>query len=378
MVKKLSGISIGDEPSRSTESDYVAQLGRISGKALQPNLVRNGTDLSIRNAPTDSDLLYIDVNNNRIGIKTESPIYDLEVVSDIKTTNLISTTAQTDNILISESKFSTVVGPINIVPSGIDPKITIERLITDDLEFNDNTITTFNNANIILEASGSGTLEFQTNATVRADLSVTGNITLDGNLSKQGDITIGDEPLDVIIINTDFTQSIIPGQSETYDLGSQSKNWNALYTPDLSNTGTVLPQAVDVSNQMKLDGVNNKISGLQSNEDINLLPATGIVFIEQTKWQDNDITNLLNTPLTFASTGIGYTRFVGDNAFEVPSGPTTDRRPFPEVGETRWNTDLQYLECFDGTVWLTSIGPGDLVAAEDMEEFGNLWSLILG
>ena len=184
MVKKLSGTSIGDEPSRSTESDYVAQLGRISGKALQPNLVRNGSDLSFRNTSTDSDLLYVDVNNNRIGINTESPTYDLEVISDIKTTNIISTAAQIDNILISESKFSTVVGPINIVPSGPNPKITIERLITDDLEFNDNTITTFNNANIILEASGSGTLEFQTNTTIRADLSVTGNINLDGDLSK--------------------------------------------------------------------------------------------------------------------------------------------------------------------------------------------------
>lgn len=378
MVKKFDGNPFGDEPSRSSETDYVAQLGRISGKALQPNLVRNGVDLTVRNSATDPDFFYLDVNNKRIGIKTDTPNYDLEVVSDIRTTGLIANDARIDNILISENKFSTVVGPINIVPAEPNPKITIECLITDDLEFNNNNIKSFDNSNIILEASGTGTFELQSTTNIYADLDVSGNINLDGNLSKQGNIIIGDEITDVVIINTDFTQSIIPGNTDTYDLGTVNKKWNTTYTPDLTNVGTVLSFSVNVSDQTRIDGVNNTIFGMQSNEDIELLPDTGIVYIEQTKWQDNDVTNLLDSPLTFASTGIGYTRFIGDNAVLIPAGSTADRRSEPEVGETRWNTDLQYLECYDGSVWIISIGPGDLVAVEDMEEYGNLWSLVLG
>lgn len=378
MAKSLDGLSFGDDTNNSTERDYVAQLGRISGKALQPNLIRNGVDLAFRNSATDSDLLYLDVNNNRIGVRIDNPNYDLEVNSNINTTRLISNDAIIDNITIDDNIFSTVVGPINITPLGSDPKITLERLITSDLEFNNNDISSFDNANIILESSGTGTIELESNTNITADLYVTGNISLDGDLSKQGDLVIGDEILDVVIINTNFTQSIIPGQDSAFDFGTTTKKWNTVYTPDLSNIGTVLPQVAIVSNQLSLDGIVNKISGIQSNEDVELLPETGIVYIEQTKWQENDITNLLNTPLTFASTGIGYTRFVGDNALLVPAGPSADRRLTPEVGETRWNTDLQYLECYDGNIWLISIGPGDLVSTEEMEEYSNLWSLVLG
>lgn len=369
---------IGSAVSSGNAAAFVAQLGRISGSALQANLIRNGADLSFRNSATDPDLLYLDVNTRRIGIKTDAANYDLETVSDVRTTRLIAGSARIDNILISNSGFSTVVGPINIVPSGPDPKIIIQRSITADLEFNNNSISSFDNANIVLDASGTGTVELQASTQIHADLAVSGNINLDGNLSKQGDLIIGDEITDIVVINTDFTQSIIPGLDNVYDLGKSDKKWNNLFAPDLTNIGTLLPRTAVISNQLQINGNENQIFAIQSNEDVALLPDTGIVYIEQTLWQDNDITNLLNTPLTFASTGIGYTRFVGNNGVVVPAGTTAQRRPQPEVGETRWNTDLEYLECYDGSVWIISIGPGDLVSQEAMQEFGNVYSLVLG
>ena len=42
--------------------------GRISGPLLKSNLVRNGVNLAF-----ETDLLYLDVNNNRVGIKTANP-----------------------------------------------------------------------------------------------------------------------------------------------------------------------------------------------------------------------------------------------------------------------------------------------------------------
>ena len=59
-------------------------IGRISGPLLKSNLIRNGIDLAF-----ETDLLYLDVTNNRIGINTATPQYDLDVNGTIRTTNVV-------------------------------------------------------------------------------------------------------------------------------------------------------------------------------------------------------------------------------------------------------------------------------------------------
>ena len=62
-------------------------IGRISGPLLKANLLRNGQNLAF-----ETDLLYLDVVNRRIGVKTNSPQYALDVngvarVQDLEITN---------------------------------------------------------------------------------------------------------------------------------------------------------------------------------------------------------------------------------------------------------------------------------------------------
>jgi len=71
-------------------------------------------------------------------------------------------------------------------------------------------------------------------------------------------------------------------------------------------------------------------------------------------------------------------RFMGDNAFLIPSGNNSQRRASPELGETRWNTEENYLECFDGAVWAVSTGGGIEVNVEIMEDLGHAYTLMLG
>jgi hypothetical protein len=196
--------------------------------------------------------------------------------------------------------------------------------------------------------------------------------------------------MDTVTINTDFAQSIIPGDDLVWSIGentgdSSPRRWAQLHSLDWTNITTgawpgsgLRPQSVTVSDQMSLDGSINKISAIQSNEDLLLSPNTGIVYVERTKWQDSDITNLLNTPLTLGSTGIGYTQFVGTDAMLIPAGDNSQRRLTPEVGETRWNTEIGYLECFDGTIWVISTGGGEEVTNVIMEDLGHVYTLILG
>jgi len=213
---------------------------------------------------------------------------------------------------------------------------------------------------------------------------------MSGNLTGLGTLTFGDQTLDTVTVNTDFTQSIIPGDDLTYALGadaadSSQRRWAELHTPewryitDGAWPGSgIRPLSATISDQLILDGTINKISAAQSNDDVRLFPNTGITRIESTQWQNNNITNLLNTPLIIGSTGTGYTRFVGDNGMVIPAGTSGERPPSPELGDTRWNITEQYLECFDGSVYVVATGGGDLVTQEFMEDLGFIYSAILG
>ncbi len=368
----------------------MSQLGRIGGQVLTDNLLRAGVDLAF-----ETDLLYLDVTNKKIGIRDSTPVYDLDVNSNIRTNDLdVTTQLAAGNLRVnSPNTFTTSVGGIAVKISG--STIFHDRLYTQvsgtpKLSFDGNLISSFSNGNIIFDPNGSGTVEFKADTNITGDLNVSNNINISGNLTGLGKLILGDQTIDTVTVNTDFTQSIIPGDDLTYALGadasdSSPRRWAQLHSPDWTNITTgawpgsgLRPLSVKVSDQTNLDGVANKISGLQSNDDILLSPDTGITYIEKTKWQDSEITNLLNTPLTLSSTGRGYYTFANNNAIVIPAGPTVDQRPTPDVGETRWNTDLGYIECFDGTSWIVSIGPGDVVDQQDMDDLGNIYTLILG
>jgi hypothetical protein len=364
----------------------MSQLGRIGGQVLTDNLLRAGVDLAF-----ETDLLYLDVTNQRIGIKDSTPIYDLDVNSNILTTELtVTTQAALGNLRInSPNTFSTSVGGIDVFING-GGEIFHDRVITNNLVFDGNQISSISNSNIVLDPNGSGTVELKANTDILGDLAVSGNITMSGNLTGLGTLTLGDQTIDTVTVNTDFTQSIIPGDDVTYALGadagdSSPRRWAELHTPGWQNISTgawpgsgLVPQTVTVSGQMTQDGTINKISAIQSNEDISLNPYTGITDIENIQWQINDITNLSNTALTVVGTGIGYYRFAGTNGMVIPAGDNSQRRASPEVGETRWNTEEAYLECYDGAVWAVSTGGGIDVTVEIMEDLGHVYTLMLG
>lgn len=358
----------------------MSQLGRISGPLLKDNLVRNGIDLAF-----ETDLLFLEVNSKRVGINTILPTHDLQIVGTTETNDLI-----VDNqakigatpgyvVLNATGTISTEPGPLHLRPSGPDPVIAIGRLTTSNLIVNDNYIESTSNQNIVLDPQGTGTVELQTNTNITGNLNVSGNIVVTGNLKSDGTVYIGDTIFDTVIIAPDLTQSIIPGTDLTYDLGKSNRRWTEFNLTDTSNLENVTSlNEVIISDQLRINGVSNTIFGMQSNEDILINPDTGITYIERTKWQDDTITNLNNTPLTLASTGIGYVRLMGDSAFLMPAGTTAEQRPTPELGETRWNTDLDYLECYDGTVWKVATGGGETVTQAVMQEIADIYTLMLG
>lgn len=360
----------------------MSQLGRIGGPLLEANLVRGGVDLTFRNQRTDPDLLTLDVDGNKLNIN--SPVYtnaDLNIDDSVRTTNLISQgNVQLDNILASTNIFSTSMGGITIRPNQTNPLVLFDHMQSGNLDFKDNVISsTAVNGSVAFNPNGTGTTQMLGNTRVDGNLTVTGNWQITGNLSKQGDIIVGNNILDTVTIVPDFTQHIVPGTSLTYDLGKSNKRWSQVHVHDHLSIGTLTYNSITVSDQLQIDGPTATIRTLQSNDDVLLNPTTGITDIERIRISGNTITNLDANALTVASTGIGYVRFMDTNAIIIPAGPTADQNPTAEVGDTRWNTEEQYLECFDGTVWNIATGPGLATVGEgDMEDLSNVWILVLG
>jgi len=189
-------------------------VGKVSGVMLQSNLERQGVDLSI-----DTDLVYVDVANRRLGVNTDTPTSTITANGNVEAYNFIGnlgTSAQPyitslgtlanltvsgntqlsyttfGNVIIYENSISTLAGNLFIsaadkVDLGSNTNIVISggasgyALHTDgfgnlyweyssvsnvgNIAFNDTTITTVNaNANIYLTADGTATVQITGNS----------------------------------------------------------------------------------------------------------------------------------------------------------------------------------------------------------------------
>jgi hypothetical protein len=358
----------------------MSQLGRISGPLLTNNLVRNGSPLTFRNGPLDPDLLFIGVTNDRIGVNTTAPAFSLHVNGD---TNIDGSaiingiSAKVGNVIFNTNgTVSSQVGPIIIEPTGADAYIQYGKVLNTELEIKDNYIkSTTLNTDILLDANAAGKVSFLSDATVANGLQVNGNIGVVGNVRLDGMFYVGDNPLDTVVVAPDFTQSIIPGQDNTYNLGKTDKKWAEVNVQEISSSANLLTTTLLVSYQTSYSG--NTITTVQSNEELTITSNSSSIQVESLSINQSTITNLSNTPITITHTGNGHLKINDTNGMVIPVGDTS-QRVGSEVGATRWNNQIGYMECFDGTVWQVATGGGIVVTAPIMEELGQIYTLIFG
>ena len=156
-------------------------IGRISGSVLKSNLTRNGTDLAF-----ETNLLYLDVTNSRIGIGTSEPSTTLTISGTTTTTGFTANgainidgtgTSNMDNVIIGANTAAAVTttslvattadinaGTIDNATIGASTPaaitgttITGTSIVGDGVTITDNTVkTNASNANLELDANGSG------------------------------------------------------------------------------------------------------------------------------------------------------------------------------------------------------------------------------
>lgn len=203
-------------------------VGRISGPLLKANLLRQGVDLAF-----ETDLLYLDVNNSRVGIKTATPSVELDINGSarVQTLDILDTTLPIGNITIdgATNTISTSQSIFNIAtPNSV---IYQDRLQVDDIEIDGSVIRTLGtNQDLEFRPNGTGSIN------IHGNTNITGNLHATGNISADGDITIGDADTDTVTINADIASDLIPDVTDTYTIGTPTKKWAHGYFSDLTAT----------------------------------------------------------------------------------------------------------------------------------------------
>lgn len=350
-------------------------IGRISGPLLKSNLIRDGVDLAF-----ETDLLYIDVNNSRIGINKTSPTADLDVNGTTRSTTLqIDNQLTVGDITISGNTINSDSQIINFRASGGEATVYHSKLQVDDLQLQGNVIsTTASNSPIEIIPNGTGTIQLQANTTVTGNLTVTGDINATGNIQIGGNIIIGDQSTDTITINASINSDLIPETDNLYDLGSPSYRWNDAYVNNFYTTALNVPE-LDIGNMIFR---NNEIT-TTAGQDIDIQGAgTGGVRLGNFKIVNNIITNIsVNAVTQFVSTGTGYFKIAGTNGFVPPVGNDASRpTAYAVAGMTRYNTQSRALEVWDAVIgaWSNPAGASGAVSENDANEISAIYALILG
>lgn len=348
-------------------------IGRISGQLLKSNLLRAGENLAF-----ETDLLYLDVVNSRIGIRTATPTVDLDVNGHTRSTNItvdnqlnIGDLHFTGNTITSDSS------TINFAAAAGEATVYHSRLQIDDLQLQGNIIsTTVSNSSIEIDPNGSGTVNIIANTNITGNLVVSGNVNATGNIVIGGNITIGDALTDNIVINASIRSDLVPETDNTYDLGSPTFRWRSIYVNEFFTTSLNVP-TLDVGNLMFRDNEITTTTGQDLYIDGN---GAGGVRLGNFRIVDNVITNVSTNAITqIAQSGTGYFKIQGTNGFVPPRGDDGQRpTAYAVVGMTRYNTNSKALEVWDGISWASPAGASGAVSEIGANDISAGFAIALG
>lgn len=351
----------------------MSQLGRISGPLLKANLVRDGVDLAF-----ETDLLYLDVTNSRIGVNKVSPQADIDVNGTTRSnTFTIDNRLDVGNLHFVGNTITSDINTITFAPSGGEATVYNSRLQIDDIEITGNVISTFNsNANLELRPNGTGIVDIVGNTRVNGNLEVDGTVSVTGDINIGGNITIGDALTDEIIINASIKSDLVPETDAAYDLGSADYRWRNVWADNVYADTLNLP-TLDIGNLMFRDNEITTTTGEDIYIDGN---AAGGVRIGNLRIVDNSITNIqINAVTQIIHTGDGYFKIAGTNGFVPPVGNDAQRpTAYAVTGMTRYNTNSKSLEIWDGTTWASPAGSSGAVSETLANNIAALYAIILG
>ncbi len=287
-------------------------INRIAGQMLNSNLERDGVDLAI-----DTNFVYFDVANNRVGINTATPTVDLDVNGNILANNLSATA----NISAGNASISGVAsvtgnvvgGNINVAGGSFTGVIT-----GNSSAYLGTVLSPFAGIyNDFLIASGNIT---GGNLITSGQVTITGNATA-GNLNVVSDAIAG---------NFNTTGNVVAGNILVGNIVIPSTG-----NIDVGNTNIAnLAEPVQNQDATTKFYVDNQLGNIGNIGNLSIVDTTiG--------------TTTANADIYITTNGTGIFQISGTAGFVIPAGNTA-QRPDPAIDATlRFNTETQNLELYD-------------------------------
>ena len=328
------------------------------------------------------------------------------VVGTIDTTKVYSNTLWGGNVRISNNNIDNISSSadVNIKPKRVGGNytgVTLTRVVGSGAEFaitiEDGVYKTGEN---VVTAPGSG---YDVGTTVILPGSFLSGISPDNNcyvkvlsVDSTGGITNAEVSFG-LAVGTDGTYEnntqigVTTGRNATFDI-----TWAVdatSYTLTLSAPGTgystneryiiLGTQLGGTSPQNDIIFVINATAGAvtsiaQVQQGLPFSPSTGDVNFNNMLIRDNEIKTPLNGTLTLTNQDNGYVKFSGTKGLVLPAGTNAQRRGTPEVGELRYNTDIEYAEIYNGSFWQPVKGSSPELGVEDLIGIMEEWTLTLG
>jgi hypothetical protein len=192
-------------------------------------------------------------------------------------------------------------------------------------------------------------------------------------------------------LGSDVTFSgIFSGDKKTYVIPETVLNANDKVTNFVVNNASVvrIQDGRFKPNKIQIDNTNITSNAITTVNNNNLtIPSngTGSIIVNEVSFKDSTITTTSATSnLIFSVQGNkGYVKIDDTYGLSIPAGDSASRRDNPStvdplVSTTRFNSELGYLESYDGTTWYPSYGASPLLSQADVEETMLIYSLILG
>ena len=286
-------------------------------------------------------------------------------------------------------------------------EVHIQKANVDTLTFQNNTITpNASDGNINFVSTGSGKvkvddLSFKSNIvasetgdlvftpSTHMEVSATSDLRIPSGETAQRPATLGGIRYNTNINAFEGTsttgsvslQGIYDSDRDTY-LNLSNNQFNFVTAGQTNHTlNGILLESGGFSSDHKFSIDGNVISTDEQDGTFQLRSnGTGKTIINDLQFQSNDLYNNSNSNFIFNLTntsGNGYLKIQNVNGMVPPLGNDAQRPSSPELGTTRYNTQREYVETWNGSNWINAAGEVESILEQDVEELAYVFNLIL-
>jgi len=335
-------------------------------------------DNTITTTDSNSDLELVANSAGKISVPNNNVVFN----NNLTANNVDTTIANVNNLL--EFNSATINNTIEI----FNNVISIKNLNLDLI------LEKPNNKSVILES-----LDFS-NSTVKnnsssIDVSVTDNLIISANGSLRIPVGTVDQRTNVLgSIRFNTSDQLFEGRSQSNiafnGIYSTNKATNIVAHPvdniislTVNNTivGNISATGL-TTNRARAGNISletNRIVSTVLNSDLVLQTlGSGELQIGSISIVGSTIKNNNEGSLIVRLERYGYAKLGTTGAVAFPKGTVAERPTSPELGTTRWNTEDEILETWDGNTFIQSVGTSEVISEQEFSDLLLEYTLIFG